>query len=108
MKVGKEAIKFAINQLMLFYPEFCKHVQYVGDDKIADGWFNMFNKIDYDYDLAEQDFKQSIFDLIRFSNKAPAFSDILDGMRELDAQHEKEELERKIKARRKTEQQNNN
>lgn len=100
MKIGKEAINFAINQLMLFYPEFCKHAQYVGEEKIADGWNNMFKKIEFDYDLAEQDFKQSVFDLIRYSNKTPTFSDILDGMRDLEEQHEKEELEKKIKSHR--------
>lgn len=96
MKVGKEIIKFGVNQLMLFYPEFCRHVQYVGDDKIVSGWFNMFKSIDYDYDLAEHDFKQSINELIRFNNKAPTFSDILDGMRELKKQHDLEELNKKL------------
>ena len=96
MKVGKETIKFGVNQLMLFYPEFCRHVQYVGDEKIVNGWYNMFKSMEYDYDLSEQDFKQSINELIRFNNKTPTFSDILDGMRELKKQHDLEELNKKL------------
>lgn len=96
MKVGKETIKFGVNQLMLFYPEFCRHVQYVGDEKIVNGWYNMFKSMEYDYDLSEQDFKQSINELIRFNNKTPTFSDILDGMRELNKQHELEEINKRL------------
>lgn len=92
MKVGKETIKFGVNQLMIFYPEFCKHVQYVGDEKIVDAWYSMFKKIEYDYDLAEQDFKKSVFDLISNSKSTPTFSNILDGMRELNKQRELNEL----------------
>lgn len=96
MKVGKETIKFGVNQLMLFYPEFCRHVQYVGDEKIVNGWYNMFKSMEYDYDLSEQDFKQSINELIRFNNKTPTFSDILDGMRELNKQHELKEINKRL------------
>ena len=52
--------------------------------------------MEYDYDLAEQDFKQSINELIRFNNKTPTFSDILDGMRELNKQHELEEINKRL------------
>lgn len=92
MKVGIKAIKFGIDQLIIFYPEFCRHSQFIGVDNIVDSWSKMFISMDYDYEQAEQDFKQSIFELIKFHRDTPRFSDILEGMRELHKQHELKEI----------------
>lgn len=96
MLVGKDVIGFGIEQLSMFYIDFDRFVEKKGIDNIVETWFNMFKSIDYNYDLAEHDFKQSINELIRFNNKTPTFSDILDGMRELKKQHDLEELNKKL------------
>ena len=96
MLVGKDVIGFGIEQLSMFYIDFDRFVEKKGIDNIVETWFNMFKSIDYNYDLAEHDFKQSINELIRFNNKTPTFSDILDGMRELNKQHELEEINKRL------------
>ena len=88
MLVGKDVIGFGIEQLTMFYPDFDRFIKKKGIETVVDAWYNMFKSMEYDYDLSEQDFKQSINELIRFNNKTPTFSDILDGMRELNKQHE--------------------
>lgn len=88
MLVGKDIIGFGIEQLTMFYPDFDRFVEKKSLDNVVDTWYFMFKSIDYNYDLAEQDFKQAINELIRFSNKTPAFSDVLNTMRELNKQHE--------------------
>lgn len=92
MKIGTKTIKFGIDQLIIFYPEFCRHSQIVGVDNLVDSWYKMFASMDYDYLQAEQDFKQSIFEIIKFQKETPRFSDILNGMRELHQKHELDEL----------------
>ena len=96
MLVGKDVIGFGIEQLSMFYIDFDRFVEKKGIDNIVETWFNMFKSIDYNYDLAEQDFKQSINELIRFNNKTPTFSDILDGMRQSNKQHELEEINKRL------------
>lgn len=96
MLVGKDVIGFGIEQLSMFYVDFDRFIDKKGIDNVIDTWYNMFKSIDYDYDLAEQDFKQAINELIRFNNKAPSFSDILDGMRELKKQHDLQETYKKL------------
>ena len=91
MLVGKDVIGFGIEQLSMFYIDFDRFVEKKGIDNIVETWYNMFKSMEYDYDLAEQDFKQSINELIRFNNKTPTFSDILYGMRELNKQHQLED-----------------
>lgn len=88
MLVGKDIIGFGIEQLTMFYPDFDRFVEKKSLDNVVDTWYFMFKSIDYNYDLAEQDFKQAINELIRFSNKTPTFSDVLNAMRELNKQHE--------------------
>lgn len=92
MKIRKELIKFGIDKLTNFYIDFSRFVEFKGIDTITQAWYEMFNDMDYDYIQAEQDFKNSIIDIIKSNNKTPSFSDILDGMRELHQKHELEEL----------------
>lgn len=96
MLVGKDVIGFGIEQLTMFYPDFDRFIEKKGIETVVDAWYNMFKSMEYDYDLSEQDFKQSINELIRFNNKNPTFSDILDGMRELNKQHELEEINKRL------------
>ena len=92
MLVGKDVIGFGIEQLTMFYPDFDRFIEKKGIETVVDAWYSMFKKIEYDYDLAEQDFKKSVFDLISNSKSTPTFSNILDGMRELNKQRELNEL----------------
>lgn len=96
MLVGKDVIGFGIEQLTMFYPDFDRFIEKKGIETVVDAWYNMFKSMEYDYDLSEQDFKQSINELIRFNNKTPTFSDILDGMRELNKQHELKEINKRL------------
>lgn len=96
MLVGKDVIGFGIEQLTMFYPDFDRFIEKKGIETVVDAWYNMFKSMEYDYDLSEQDFKQSINELIRFNNKTPTFSDILYGMRELNKQHELEEINKRL------------
>lgn len=90
MKVGKSAIEFAINQLIIFYPEFARHSQYVDADMLVDNWYNLFNSIKYDYEYAEQDFKQAVKNLITHTRVTPSCSDVIDEMRNIHGDREKE------------------
>ena len=96
MLVGKDVIGFGIEQLTMFYPDFDRFIEKKCIETVVDAWYSMFKKIEYDYDLAEQDFKKSVFDLISNSKITPTFSNILDGMRELKKQHDLEELNKKL------------
>lgn len=96
MLVGKDVIGFGIEQLTMFYPDFDRFIEKKGIETVVDAWYNMFKSMEYDYDLSEQDFKQSINELIRFNNKTPTFSDILDVMRELNKQHELKEINKRL------------
>ena len=69
MLVGKDVIGFGIEQLTMFYPDFDRFIEKKGIETVVDAWYNMFKSMEYDYDLSEQDFKQSINELIRFNNK---------------------------------------
>ena len=95
MKIGKKTISFGILQLSNFYIDFDRFVEKKGLEYLAETWSKLFEGMKFDYDEAEKDFKQSIFDLIRFQRNTPTFSDILDGMRELH--HQAELKEKKIR-----------
>lgn len=95
MLIGKEIIGFGLEQLTMFYPDFDRFIEKKGIETVVDAWYSMFKKIDYDYDLAEQHFKQAIFNLIYTSKSTPYFSDVLDNMRELNKEHELGKLRNK-------------
>ena len=96
MLVGKDVIGFGIEQLTMFYPDFDRFIEKKGIETVVDAWYNMFKSMEYDYDLSEQDFKQSIITIDDCEIISRAFSDILDGMRELKKQHDLEELNKKL------------
>ena len=95
MLIGKEIIGFGLEQLTMFYPDFDRFIEKKGIETVVDAWYSMFKKIDYDYDLSEQHFKQAIFNLIYTSKSTPYFSDVLDNMRELNKEHELGKLRNK-------------
>lgn len=95
MLIGREIIGFGLEQLTMFYPDFDRFIEKKGIETVVDAWYSMFKKIDYDYDLAEQHFKQAIFNLIYTSKSTPYFSDVLDNMRELNKEHELGKLRNK-------------
>lgn len=90
MKVGKEVIKFGINQLIIFYPEFARHSQFISADKLVESWYNVFKKIDWEYEYSEQDFKEAIMNLITHTRVTPTYSDVLEEMRNIYKDREKE------------------
>ena len=77
MLVGKKIIGFGLEQLCYMFPEFDRHIKNKGLDETVDVWHTLFKKVDIDYDLAEQDFKDAIFMWISQNNKSPYFSDII-------------------------------
>lgn len=83
MKVGKSVIEFGVNQLIIFYPEFARHSQYIGADTLVDNWYNLFKSIDYDYEYAEQDFKQAVKNLIIHTGFTPNCGNVVEEMRNI-------------------------
>lgn len=95
MNIGKNKITFGIKQLTMFFPDFDRFVDKKGIENIVDSWDSMFKKIEYDYDLAEQHFKQAIYNIIYTSKTTPSFSDVLNAMRELNKEYELQRIRNK-------------
>lgn len=92
--IGKDEIKIIITQLTAFYPEYEKFVTRSGIDNIVNSWEKIFQKLDWNYNEVEQDFKQAVFTLITTSKSTPAISEILNKMTELRKQRALEELKK--------------
>lgn len=95
MLVGREVLGFGLEQLTMFYPDFDRFIDKKGIETIIDAWYSMFKKIEYDYDLAEQHFKQAIYNIIYTSKTTPSFSDVLNAMRELNKEYELQRIRNK-------------
>ena len=96
MLVGKEIIGFGLEQLCYMFPEFDRHIKNKGIEQTVDVWYELFEKIDTDYDLVEQDFKDAIFMWINQNSKSPCFSDIIQYMNNIKSERETKEILGKV------------
>lgn len=97
MNITKSNISKGIKKLSTLYIQFEDTINKFGIEEVIQTWEEVFNKIDYDYKEANEDFINAIYKITIESKYPPTIAEIILKMREIYINRkQKEELQEDI------------